>query len=110
MFEWKNLFRGMLIGASDLIPGVSGGTIAIILGIYDRLIEAISGFFSKEWKKHIGFLLPLAIGIGTILLLLSRAIKWLLLQYPQPTLFFFSRFNFGCDPIFTKGSQLPYDL
>ncbi|MYL59645.1 DUF368 domain-containing protein, partial [Virgibacillus halodenitrificans] len=33
--EWKNIYRGMLMGASDVIPGVSGGTIAVLLGIYD---------------------------------------------------------------------------
>lgn len=40
--EWKNLYRGFLMGTSDLVPGVSGGTIAMILGIYDRLLKAIS--------------------------------------------------------------------
>ena len=57
--QWRNLYRGFFMGISDLIPGVSGGTIAFILGIYDELLAAISGFFSRNWKKHIGFLLPL---------------------------------------------------
>ncbi|WP_096201426.1 DUF368 domain-containing protein [Bacillus sp. FJAT-45350] len=89
MFEWKNIFRGMMIGASDLVPGVSGGTIGVILGIYDRLIEAISGFFSRDWKKHLGFLIPLGIGAVLAIFLLSHVIKWLLEYYPQPTYFFF---------------------
>ena len=46
--EWKNIYRGILMGISDLMPGVSGGTIAFILGIYDRLLESISGFFSRD--------------------------------------------------------------
>ena len=50
--EWRNIYRGILMGATDLVPGISGGTIAVLLGIYDRLIAAISGIFSKEWKKH----------------------------------------------------------
>ena len=53
-----------LWGLAILYPGVSGGTIAFILGIYDELLASISGFFSRNWKKHIGFLLPLGIGIG----------------------------------------------
>ncbi|WP_209122829.1 DUF368 domain-containing protein [Alkalihalobacillus sp. BA299] len=89
MFEWKNLFRGMMIGISDLVPGVSGGTIAVILGIYDRLIAAISGFFSRKWKEHIGFIVPLALGTVLAIFLLSHLIKWLLEYYPQPTYFFF---------------------
>lgn len=99
MFDWKNIYRGFFIGASDLIPGVSGGTIAVILGIYDQLIEAISGLFSKEWKKHIGFLIPLALGMGMALLLLSRVIKWLLQHAPQPTMFFFLGLIIGVVPL-----------
>ncbi|GAC42748.1 DUF368 domain-containing protein [Paenibacillus popilliae] len=102
MFEWKNIFRGILIGASDLIPGVSGGTIAIILGMYERMIAAISGFFSQEWKNHLGFLIPLGIGIGTSLLLLSRLMKWLLAEHPQPTFFFFLGLIVGILPILWK--------
>ncbi len=36
MFDWRNVFRGTAMGISDLIPGVSGGTIAVLLGIYVR--------------------------------------------------------------------------
>lgn len=53
--EWRNIYRGFCMGVSDLIPGVSGGTIAVVLGIYEQLLAAISGFFSREWKKHLGF-------------------------------------------------------
>ncbi|CAH8716519.1 DUF368 domain-containing protein [Paenibacillus thiaminolyticus] len=102
MFEWKNIFRGILIGASDLIPGVSGGTIAIVLGMYERLIAAISGFFSREWKKHVGFLIPLGIGVGGSLLLLSRLMKWLLAEHPQPTFFFFMGLIVGILPFLWK--------
>ncbi|MCY9765033.1 DUF368 domain-containing protein [Paenibacillus alvei] len=89
VFEWKNIIRGILIGASDLIPGVSGGTIAVVLGFYEKLIASISGFFSREWKKHLGFLIPLGIGVGSAILLLSKVMKWLLAEHPQPTFFFF---------------------
>ncbi|MDE5415027.1 DUF368 domain-containing protein [Alkalihalobacterium chitinilyticum] len=103
MFEWKNIFRGMMIGISDLVPGVSGGTIAVILGIYDRLIAAISGFFSKKWKDYLGFLIPLAIGAILAVFLLSRLIKWLLEFYPQPTYFFFLGLIGGIIPyLFSK--------
>lgn len=100
--EWKNIYRGFLMGISDLIPGVSGGTIAFILGIYDRLLMSISGFFSREWKKHIGFLLPLGIGIGLTLLFFSRVIDFLLKNYPQPTQFFFLGLIIGVIPFISK--------
>ena len=48
--------KGGAIGVANIIPGVSGGTIAVILGIYDKLIESISGFFAAP-KKRLGYLL-----------------------------------------------------
>ncbi|GIO27142.1 DUF368 domain-containing protein [Ornithinibacillus bavariensis] len=96
--EWKNIYRGLIMGASDVIPGVSGGTIAVLLGIYDRLIAAINGIFSKDWKKHFGFLIPLGIGMGTAVLLLSRIIEWLFEHYPDPTKFFFLGLIIGILP------------
>jgi len=100
--QWRNLYRGFFMGISDLIPGVSGGTIAFILGIYDELLAAISGFFSRNWKKHIGFLLPLGIGIGATLLLFSRVIEYLLKNHPAPTQFFFMGLVIGVLPFITK--------
>jgi putative membrane protein len=100
--QWRNLYRGFLMGISDLIPGVSGRTIAFILGIYDELLAAISGFFSRNWKKHIGFLLPLGIGIGATLLLFSRVIEYLLKNHHAPTQFFFMGLVIGVLPFITK--------
>jgi len=100
--QWRNLYRGLFMGISDLIPGVSGGTIAFILGIYDDLLASISGIFSREWRKHIGFLLPLGIGIGVALLLFSRFIEYLLKNYHDPTQFFFLGLIIGVLPFITK--------
>src|SRR5690625_3791444 len=87
--EWKNIYRGMIMGISDVVPGVSGGTIAVILGIYDRLIAAINGVFTKEWRKHLAFLIPLAIGVGLAIFLFSHLMNWLLENYERPTFYFF---------------------
>lgn len=96
--EWKNIYRGLIMGASDVIPGVSGGTIAVLLGIYDRLIAAINGFIGKEWKKHLGFLIPLGIGMVTAIFLLANVIEWLFEHYPAPTKFFFLGLILGVLP------------
>ncbi|WP_077324362.1 DUF368 domain-containing protein [Virgibacillus siamensis] len=96
--EWKNIYRGLLMGASDVIPGVSGGTIAVLLGIYERLIAAINGLVSKDWKKQLGFLIPLGIGVGTAILLLSHLIEWLFKNHPVPTKFFFLGLIIGVLP------------
>lgn len=59
---FKSLLGGMAIGVSSAVPGVSGGTIAVILKIYEKLIWAISNIF-KEFKKAIIYLLPILLGV-----------------------------------------------
>lgn len=94
------------MGISDLIPGVSGGTIAFILGIYDRLLESISGFFSREWKKQLGFLVPLGMGIVITLLLFSRFIEYLLSNHYEATQFFFMGLILGVLPYIMKQAEV----
>lgn len=90
------------MGAADLVPGVSGGTIALITHIYERLIRAIDAVSLKRvgqlfgpkrkeaWRALDGsFLGSLALGIGTSILLLSGVIEWLLHAYPIPLWAFF---------------------
>ena len=72
-----NIIKGVLIGIANIIPGVSGGTMAVSLGIYDRLIGAVSGLF-KEFKKSIAFLIPIIIGCGIGIVGFTYAIEYLL--------------------------------
>lgn len=90
------------MGISDLIPGVSGGTIALVLGIYQSLIAAINGLLSKKWKEHVVFLIPLMLGIVLALLTVSHLVEWLLVAYPQPTFFFFLGLIIGIIPTLLK--------
>lgn len=103
--EWKNIYRGMAMGISDVVPGVSGGTIAVLLGFYDQLIASINGLFSRDWKKHMAFLIPLAIGMGSAILVFSRVMKWLLANYSQPTYFFFIGLIIGILPYLFRESD-----
>lgn len=103
--EWKNIYRGMVMGASDVIPGVSGGTIAVLLGIYDRLIAAINGVFSKDWKKHLSFLIPLGLGIVLAIFSLSRLMEWLLQTHSGPTYFFFLGLIIGVLPFLFRQAE-----
>ena len=83
-------FKGMAMGAADVVPGVSGGTIAFISGIYEELLGSISNVnlklfktFKKEglkaaWKQVNGnFLLSLFLGIFISVVTLAKAIKYL---------------------------------
>ncbi|WP_377891092.1 DUF368 domain-containing protein [Alkalihalobacillus sp. R86527] len=102
MFRWKNIYRGLLMGISDLIPGVSGGTIAMVLGIYRRLINGINGLMSKNWKKELGFFIPLLIGVALAIILVSKVMEKLLNNYPQPTFYFFIGLIIGVIPFLLK--------
>ncbi|REG87243.1 DUF368 domain-containing protein [Winogradskyella sediminis] len=88
-------FKGIAMGAADVVPGVSGGTIAFISGIYEELIESIDKVnltvfniwkkegFKTAWKSINGnFLLALFSGIAISILSLSKLIKWLLHHEP----------------------------
>ena len=94
--------KGLAMGAADVVPGVSGGTIAFISGIYEELIETIHnidlGFFkiwkkegfSKAWKHYnLSFLLALFSGVFISVLSLAKLITWLLETYPVMVWSFF---------------------
>src|SRR5699024_113362 len=85
--NWKNIYRGFFMGMSDIVAGVSGGTVAVLVGIYDRLIASINGLFSKEWKRHLGFLIPLGIGVGLALFSVIHLIEWLVDTYTVSILY-----------------------
>ena len=56
----KNLLKGMVIGIANIIPGVSGGTMAVSMGIYDKLIHCLTHLFS-EFKENLKFVIPIGI-------------------------------------------------
>jgi putative membrane protein len=93
--------QGLLMGAADIIPGVSGGTMALIVGIYSRLISALSDLFStvvslakfditdaRERLRHVewSLLIPLGLGIVTALIIGARFIPDLMERYPHESL------------------------
>ncbi|HLR64840.1 MAG TPA: DUF368 domain-containing protein [Pseudogracilibacillus sp.] len=103
--EWKNIYRGFVMGTSDVVPGVSGGTIAVLLGIYDQLIEAISALFTKKWRQSLMFLIPLAIGAGSAILAFSKVINYLLEYYSMFTFYFFIGLILGILPYLFRESN-----
>ena len=94
--------KGMAMGAADVVPGVSGGTIALIAGIYEKLLDSINavdmesfrllrtGQFKALWSKVNGsFLLALLLGIFTSILTLANLITYLIKNHPIPVWSFF---------------------
>ncbi|WP_261835893.1 DUF368 domain-containing protein [Vibrio ishigakensis] len=102
MNYFTNFLKGMAMGAADVVPGVSGGTIAFITGVYDTLLESIRrinpsliGILKEKGIKgafeHINglFLVTLFGGVLTSILTLAKLISWLLVTHPIPLWSFF---------------------
>lgn len=100
----KDILRGVAIGIANIIPGVSGGTMMVSMGIYDEVICAVTGIF-KHLKESIRILLPYAIGMGIGIVGLSFVIGYLFAEYPLQTAMLFIGLIFGGLPmIFPKVS------
>lgn len=91
-------FVGIILGVANIIPGVSGGTLAVVFNVYDRLINVISLNVKKiisEWK----FLLPLALGMGAGIIGFSKILTFLFENYPMQTNLFFVGIIAGSIPL-----------
>lgn len=111
--------RGMAMGASDIVPGVSGGTMALILGIYEELIDSIRmigrpalwraavRFKIKELFEIVNWQFLLAVGIGILMaiLILARPLEWMLVNQPVYLWSFF--FGLVVASAYTVSKRIP---
>lgn len=97
----KDMCKGAVIGIANIIPGVSGGTMAVSMGIYDRLIHCITHLF-KEFKKSILFLLPILLGAAAALVASAFGLEYLFGNYPVPTNLLFIGLILGGLPAMCK--------
>lgn len=72
------LWKGMFVGSTMLVPGVSGGSMAMILGIYETVVESIGSF-------RLGILIPFGVGILLGIILTTKFLEMAMIRYPQPT-------------------------
>ena len=80
----NQVLRGVVIGVANIIPGVSGGTMMVSMGIYDTLIHCITHLFS-EFRQSVKTLLPYAVGMLLGIVALASLLKFLFANYPLPT-------------------------
>ena len=102
----NNIFtalKGVIIGGTMLVPGVSGGSMAMILGIYDRLISAVSSF-AKHKKENLAFLVIFSLGGILGILVFANPLLRLIERYPMPMLYFFLGAVAGGIPLIVKQS------
>ncbi|MCI8663252.1 MAG: DUF368 domain-containing protein [Hungatella sp.] len=93
-----DIIKGMLIGIANIIPGVSGGTMAVSLGIYDKLISSISGLL-KDWKKSARTLFPIILGCGMGIVCFTYVIEYLLSRHTFVTCMAFVGLILGGVPV-----------
>lgn len=104
----KDFLKGILIGIANIIPGVSGGTMAVSMGVYDQLISAISGIV-KNFKRSMRILLPILLGAVAGIGGLSFIIKYFLENFPLQTSTLFIGLILGGLPVLfshVKGAKI----
>lgn len=97
----KNILKGAVIGVANIIPGVSGGTMAVSMGIYDKLIHCVTHII-KEFKKSVMFLIPIGIGMVLSLVGLSFVIEAAFEHFPAQTNLLFIGLILGGLPAILK--------
>jgi putative membrane protein len=105
MKKLVNFVKGIVIGIATLVPGVSGGTMAIILGLYDEMIHAISSFF-KDIKKHTVFLLTVGLGGIVGIIGFSRIVDYGLNNFKMPMVYLFLGLIVGGIPVLYKKANV----
>ena len=96
-----DILRGVVIGLANIIPGVSGGTMMVSMGIYDTIIGCINSLF-KDFKRCVKMLWPYALGMVLGILGLAKLITFLLGSYPLPTNMAFIGLILGGLPMILK--------
>lgn len=89
--------KGLLIGMGAVAPGVSGGALAVIFGIYERITDAIAGIF-KNFKENVLFFLPIGLGGGVGVLAFSKIMKYLFSHYDVQVKYLFIGLMIGTLP------------
>lgn len=98
MKQLLEIIKGMFIGIANIIPGVSGGTLAVSMGVYNKIIEAVNNI-RKDFKNSVKTLLPYIIGIVIGIAALSFAINFLFENYEMQTISCFIGLVLGGVPL-----------
>ena len=94
----KLFLKGVVVGFGGIAPGLSGSILLIIFGLYRKVLDAL-GSLLTNFRQNIRLLLPLLAGMGTGVLLFSRAVNFLLSCYEMPTRFCFLGLILGTLPM-----------
>ena len=101
----KNILKGILIGIGSIAPGVSGGTFAMMLGIYDKITDAIGNFY-VDFKSKMIFLCSISLGVAIGIIGFSRILEYLFISHEFASKFVFVGIMIGSLPsIFNEAKK-----
>ena len=98
---FSTLAKGIVVGLGAITPGLSGSVLLVIFGLYHKALDSISTIF-KNFKKNLMFLIPLALGIGTGMLMFSKIAQFFLSNFEMQTRFTFLGLVVGTIPLFIR--------
>lgn len=102
-----SFFKGLLIGAGAILPGISSGVLCVIFGIYETLLDCFLNFF-KNIKQNFKFLFPIVSGALVGIVLFGNILKYLFFAYPLQIKYIFIGLIIGSVPTLVKTCTLKY--
>lgn len=100
-----SIIKGIFIGAGAILPGISSGVLCVVFGLYEKLLNAVLGFFTNI-KENIKFLFPIMVGIFCGIFLFGNLLKYLLDNFKVPTYFCFTGLILGSIPSIVKETKV----
>lgn len=98
------VLKGIVYGVTNLLPGIGGGLILIILGIYQQFVSSVGNFFLelRNWRKNLAFIIPMLLGAGIGMVVFAKGVTWIMDQFPVVSMFLFMGLVVGTIPSVLK--------
>ncbi|MHB1356078.1 MAG: DUF368 domain-containing protein [Anaerolineae bacterium] len=98
------VLKGIVYGVTNLLPGIGGGLMLIILGIYQEFVSSVGNFFLelRNWRKNLAFIIPMLLGAGIGMVVFAKGVTWVMDQFPVVSMFLFMGLVVGTIPSVLK--------
>ena len=99
--RWVGLIlKGMAYGVTHIVPGIGGGIVLLLLGVYEEFVEAVGNILVRRdrWRQYLGFLIPLGIGMALGVVLAAVVVEGFLQRFPTASMVFFIGLLLGTIP------------
>lgn len=98
------VLKGIVYGVTNLLPGIGGGLVLIVLGIYQQFVSSVGNFFLdlRNWRKNLAFIIPMLLGAGIGMVVFSKGVTFIMDQFPVVSMFLFMGLVVGTIPSVLK--------